>query len=154
MALADFPEISNLPNRPELPDPLVMLDGTRVASPEQWTAKRRPELKALFQHYMYGQMPPAIGAFIARVERKDEHYFGGKATKKDRGPGNDHPTVKPLHLMSYLLRLLSTPTGGVILDPFAGSGTTLEAAKRLGRPCLGVELDAHNCDIVVARLES
>ena len=81
-------------------------------------------------------------------------FYCGKATKKDRGPGNDHPTVKPLHLMSYLLRLLSTPTGGVILDPFAGSGTTLEAAKRLGRPCLGVELDAHNCDIVVARLES
>ena len=81
-------------------------------------------------------------------------FYCGKATKKERGPGNDHPTVKPLDLMGYLLTLLSTPTGGVILDPFAGSGTTLVAAKKLGRPCIGVELDAHNCDIAVARLES
>ena len=81
-------------------------------------------------------------------------FYCGKATKKERGPGNDHPTVKPLDLMGYLLTLLSTPTGGVILDPFVGSGTTLVAAKKLGRPCIGVELDAHNCDIAVARLES
>ena len=81
-------------------------------------------------------------------------FYCGKATKRERGPGNDHLTVKPLDLMSYLLTLLSTPTGGVILDPFAGSGTTLMAAKKLGRPCIGVELDAHNCDIAVARLES
>ncbi len=56
--------------------------------------------------------------------------------------------------MGYLLTLLSTPTGGAILDPFAGSGTTLIAARKLGRPCVGIELDAHNCDIAVARLES
>ena len=67
---------------------------------------------------------------------------------------NDHPTVKPLALMEYLLTLLSTPTGGVILDPFAGSGSTLVAARALGRQCIGVELDPHNCDIAVARLES
>jgi site-specific DNA-methyltransferase (adenine-specific) len=81
-------------------------------------------------------------------------FYCGKATKKERGPGNDHPTVKPLDLMGYLLKLLSTPTGGIILDPFAGSGTTLIAAKKLGRPCIGVELDAHNCAIAVARLDS
>jgi len=81
-------------------------------------------------------------------------FYCGKATKKERGAGNDHPTVKPLDLMGYLLTLLSTPTGGVILDPFAGSGTTLIAAKKLGRTCIGVELDAHNCDIAVTRLES
>ena len=50
------------------------------------------------------------------------------------GPGNDQPTVKPLKLMQYLLTLLSTPTGGWVLDPFAGSGSTLLAAKTLGRP--------------------
>src|SRR5208282_5455175 len=66
--------------------------------------------------------------------------------------GNSHPTVKPVTLMDYLLKLLSTPTGGVILDPFAGSGTTLVAAKRLGRTCIGVELTDHNCDIAIERL--
>ncbi len=66
--------------------------------------------------------------------------------------GNVHPCVKPLALMEYLLTLLSTPNGGVILDPFAGSGTTLLAARNLGRPCIGIELDAHHCAIAKARI--
>jgi len=79
-------------------------------------------------------------------------FYCSKAARKERGPGNDHPTVKPLALMEYLLTLLSTPDGGVILDPFAGSGTTLLAAKRLGRRCIGVELTEHNCEIARGRL--
>jgi len=79
-------------------------------------------------------------------------FYCGKATKRERGSGNDHPTVKPVKLMEYLLTLLSTPDGGVILDPFAGSGTTLLAAKRLGRRCIGVELTEHNCEIARGRL--
>jgi site-specific DNA-methyltransferase (adenine-specific) len=85
-------------------------------------------------------------------------FYVAKATKKERnpaqGPKNDHPTVKPLKLMEYLLTLLSTPTGGLVLDPFAGSGSTLLAAKQLGRACIGVELDPHNCEIAAARLKS
>jgi site-specific DNA-methyltransferase (adenine-specific) len=81
-------------------------------------------------------------------------FYCAKAAKKERGEGNDHATVKPLALMTYLLRLLSTPTGGVILDPFAGSGTTALAAKKLGLACICVEKDPHNCDIIVARLEN
>ena len=80
-------------------------------------------------------------------------FYCSKATKRERGPGNDHATVKPLVLMEYLLTLLSTPDGGVILDPFAGSGTTLLAAKRLGRRCIGVELTEHNCEIAKSRLQ-
>jgi len=79
-------------------------------------------------------------------------FYCGKATVRDRGPNNDHPTVKPVKLMEYLLTLLSTPDGGVILDPFAGSGTTLLAAKRLSRQCIGVELTQHNCKIARGRL--
>ena len=81
-------------------------------------------------------------------------FYCAKASKKERGPSNDHPTVKPLDLMNHLLTLLSTPTGGLILDPFCGSGTTALAAKQLGRHCICVELDKHNCDIAVARLEA
>jgi hypothetical protein len=55
---ADFPPPDALSPKPELPDPLVMLDGTKVASKADWEAKRKPELKALFQHYMYGRLPP------------------------------------------------------------------------------------------------
>lgn len=79
-------------------------------------------------------------------------FYTGKATTKERGEGNDHPTVKPVKLMEYLLKLLSTPDGGVILDPFAGSGSTLLAAQRLGRRCIGVELTEHNCNIIRNRL--
>lgn len=82
-AIAGFPEASQLPAQPGLPDPLVMLDGQRVASKEEWFAKRRPELKALFQHYMYGQMPPAPEKIATTVARVDPNYFGGKATKKE-----------------------------------------------------------------------
>jgi hypothetical protein len=67
--------------------------------------------------------------------------------------GNLHPCVKPVKLMEYLLTLLSTPDGGVILDPFAGSGSTLLAAQRLDRRCIGVELIEHNCEIIKARLQ-
>jgi hypothetical protein len=54
---ADFPPVSELKPQAGLPDPLVMLSGERVQSKEQWENKRRPELKQLFQHYLYGYRP-------------------------------------------------------------------------------------------------
>jgi len=81
-------------------------------------------------------------------------FYTAKASRSERGEGNDHPTVKPLKLMQYLLTLLSTPTGGRVLDPFAGSGSTLLAAKLLGRPAMGIELDEHSCEVAAARLDS
>jgi hypothetical protein len=62
-AAGAFPEPADLPKKPDLPDPLVMLDGTKVTTKEQWTEKRRPELKALFEHYMYGKMPEGRSTF-------------------------------------------------------------------------------------------
>ena len=82
-AQVDFPEVSKLPSQPGLPDPLVMFDGERVADKEQWIAKRRPELKALFQHYMYGYTPAAPARVSPTIEREDGRFFGGKATKKE-----------------------------------------------------------------------
>jgi site-specific DNA-methyltransferase (adenine-specific) len=86
--------------------------------------------------------------------RASRFFYCSKATRKERGPGNHHPTVKPLALMEYLLTLLSTPDGGVILDPFLGSGTTALAARQLGRRCIGVELDEHYCEIAASRLST
>jgi hypothetical protein len=82
-AAAAFPRVSDLPGRPELPDPLVMLDGAKVTTKEDWFAKRRPELQALFQHYMYGELPPAPRAVRAKVEYEHRETFGGKATLKE-----------------------------------------------------------------------
>jgi hypothetical protein len=79
---ADFPDPKDLPARPDLPDPLVMLDGTKVTTKEQWVEKRRPELKALFQHYMYGTLP-SVTPVSARILHEDNKAFGGKATLRE-----------------------------------------------------------------------
>ena len=75
-------------------------------------------------------------------------FYCAKASKKDRGEGNDHPTVKPLKLMEWLIKLSG---GQTILDPFMGSGTTLVAAKSLGRKAIGIEIDEHSCEIAANR---
>jgi len=74
-----------------------------------------------------------------------------KASKAERGAGNNHPTVKPIRLMQYLITL-GLPPGGVLLDPFAGSGTTAVAAKSLGRKCVCIEKEEAYCRIAVNRL--
>ena len=63
-----------------------------------------------------------------------------KASKKDRGEGNTHATVKPTHLLAWLVRLVSKE-GDTVLDPFMGSGTTGVACRRLNRNFVGIELD-------------
>ncbi len=66
-------------------------------------------------------------------------FYTGKASSSDRGRTNEHPTVKPTDLMAYLVRLV-TPPGGVVLDPFSGSGSTRKAAHAEGFRCIGIEL--------------
>ncbi len=79
---ADLPPFSELPSCADLPDPLEMLDGTPVTTPEMWREHRRPELKRLFQHYVYGYMPSA-GDINAKVTKVVPDLLGGKATLKE-----------------------------------------------------------------------
>ena len=67
---------------------------------------------------------------------------------------NHHPTVKPLALMEYLCTLTKTPTGGIVLDPFAGSGTTGLAAKNTGRDYILIEKEEEYVKIAEARLKT
>lgn len=67
--------------------------------------------------------------------------------------GNNHPTVKPIELMKYLIRLV-TPPGGTVLDPFNGSGSTGMAAVELGHPYIGCELDPKYVEIAKTRIEA
>lgn len=67
-------------------------------------------------------------------------FYCAKTNKKDRGEGNNHPTVKPNELMKYLCRLV-TPPGGTVLDPFMGSGSTGKAALEEGFGFVGIEQD-------------
>lgn len=77
-----FPEVSALEPRPALPDPLVMLDGRPVTSRAQWFHERRPELKALFEHYMYGTIPPKPAHLKVNHVGEYHDFLDGKATLK------------------------------------------------------------------------
>lgn len=66
---------------------------------------------------------------------------------------SNHPTVKPTKLMEYLIRLI-TPAGGIVLDPFMGSGSTGVAAFRLGFQFIGIEMNEEYCEIAKRRIES
>lgn len=78
---ASFPPVAELPSRPDLPDPLVMMDGKPVTTKKEWIKQRRPELKALFQHYMYGWFPASVKV-TGKVTYTDRNFFDGKATLK------------------------------------------------------------------------
>ena len=76
-----LPNPDELPGHAELPDPFTFFDGRKVETPEQWYAERRPELKRLFQHYVYGYQPPRP-AVESDVTATVPDVFGGKATLK------------------------------------------------------------------------
>lgn len=106
---------------------------------------------------VYGVMgiSPAHDA-IKRVESETtsaRFFYAAKASKKDREDGNAHPTVKPTDLMAYLCRLV-TPAGGVVFDPFMGSGSTGKAAIKEGFRFIGAEREAAYYAIAEARLKA
>ena len=76
-----------------------------------------------------------------------------KASKSEKGIDNNHPTVKPLKLMSYLITMGSRPND-TILDPFMGSGTTGIAALKLGRHFTGIELSKEYFEIAEKRISN
>ena len=76
-----------------------------------------------------------------------------QSSNTKRAAQNNHPTVKPTDLMRWLCRLI-TPPGGIVLDPFAGSGSTLKAAEMEGFSAIGVELEAEYIEIARRRIAS
>lgn len=80
--------------------------------------------------------------------------YEAKAPTSERpnADGVQHPTVKPLDLMCWLVRLV-TPVGAVVLEPFAGSGTTAEACVLEDRRCIAIEREAHYLPLIVSRLQ-
>lgn len=78
-------------------------------------------------------------------------FYCAKADAEDRA-GSSHPTVKPVELMRHLVRLV-TPPGGHVIDPFAGSGTTLQAAHQCGMHATGIERDPQYQADILKRME-
>ncbi len=81
-------------------------------------------------------------------------FYCAKSSRAERGNGNSHPTVKPLALMKYLVKLVSMPEHNLILDPFMGSGTTALACLSLGVPFIGIERDPKYFDIARERIQA
>lgn len=94
-------------------------------------------------------LPQRVGGMVSNtsgqhITRRDEGY-------EAKPQGNHHPTVKPTELMRYLCRLV-TPVGGVVLDPFMGSGSTGKAAILEGFRFIGIEREAEYVEIARARI--
>jgi site-specific DNA-methyltransferase (adenine-specific) len=87
-------------------------------------------------------------------------FYCAKASRAERNAGlddgehNRHPTIKPLTLMRYLVRLTRTPTGGTVADFFMGSGTTGIACVQENRDFIGVDLKAEYVEIARKRIEN
>lgn len=92
---------------------------------------------------------------LARKPYKTNKPHGGGAESRkvaeEAGNANNHPCLKPVELMRWLVRLV-TPEGGLVLDPFMGSGTTGIAAVLEGRQFVGIEREADYCEIAKARI--
>jgi len=96
---------------------------------------------------------PSIGTNVQRLKHKilEHNKTLGQQHQVQGAVGNNHPTVKPIELMKYLIKLI-TPPGGIVLDPFNGSGSTGCAAVELGHEYIGCELDPDYVDITNKRI--
>lgn len=89
------------------------------------------------------------GGNCARVFR---HFWDGFNKQSERGEPRRHPTQKPVELMKWCFSFF--PNAKVTVDPFMGSGTTLVAAKQLGRHAIGIEIEEKYCEIAAKRLDT
>jgi len=130
-----------------------------------WRVARPPSTKQVLVWYKRGVGPGMGDLTLAFGSSHEEIYLIGTWTKKTTRRGSvitttsspseltnrtGHPTPKPVGLMEVIIE--SAPSG-VIVDPFAGSGSTLAAARNLGRKAIGVELEERYCEIIAKRLD-
>lgn len=97
-----------------------------------------------------GRYPSNIIGDVGESEQK--YFYAPRATRKEKGDFNNHPTVKPVSLMEYLIRIYS-PEGSTVLDPFIGSGSTAVAANNVNRKCIGIDLSQDYVDITNRRIQ-
>ncbi len=121
-------ELPSLTTRPRRDDGSVIY---RETHPEEWAEAKAKQDRA--------QLTAIGGA--------DEFH-----KTKQSSLANTHPTVKPTDLMHYLIRMV-TPTNGIVLDPFMGSGSTGKAAIRYGYDFIGIEMEDASFEVAKARIE-
>lgn len=165
----NFPPFAELKPIPSMPDPLQMLDGKVITSQGQWMEERKPELKALFQHYMYGTLPPRPEKVTFKVEHTKNDFLGGKATKKEVTIRYSPEGTPPIHLTLVIPNERKGPAPTFIGMNFGGNhmiaddptiamptgwvpdrmpGVVANKATDEGR---GKQADVWNLDLIVAR---
>lgn len=107
----------------------------------------------------HGSFPDNTESRASSSGGASRFFYCAKASSSERNEGlneqkNNHPTVKPLKLMEYLIKLVMPPKDGILLDPFAGSGTTILAAKRLGFNAIGIEKCEEYAKIAATRVDN
>lgn len=135
----------------------VVLDESQAAELDRQSGTLRSGSRAAGTYGLMGadeaQMPAIQGDEGGASRFFPTFRYEAKAPTSERPREDDvaHPTVKPVDLMRWLVRLV-TPPGGVVLEPFAGSGTTLEAAVLEGFACIGIEREASYLPLIRQRL--
>ena len=109
-----------------LPDPLVMADGTKVTTPDQWRTKRRPELLKMMTHEMYGSAPPRPAKMKFELLDRDTNALGGKATREQvRVLFTGEPGGPQMELLIYRPNAAKGPVPAVLGFNFWGNQTIL-----------------------------
>lgn len=140
----------------------VILDGSQAAELDRQAPNTGGSGKASGPTLTGGSTSVARGAFGGvdstpfyggDLGGASRFFYVAKAPTSERPEveGTMHATVKPLDLMQRLIRLV-TPPGGIVLEPFAGSGTTLEAAVREGFGVIGIEREAEYLPLILQRI--
>lgn len=130
------------------------------------TTVRTGKTKGIYGQYSGGQLVASYGdsggasRFYKVIEWTEEDrywerfFYVAKPSSEERRPYNNHPTVKPLALMHFLIKMICPQQPGrIVLDPFAGSGTTLIAARQLGLDFVAYEMEALHIPIIEQRLK-
>lgn len=99
-----------------------------------------------------GRYPSNIVGHFDVLEHQ-KYFYAPRVNRRERGEYNDHPTPKPVDLMSWLIRIYAPKKDSLVLDPFSGSGSTGLACVDLGHRYIGMDLDRHYCDIAERRIK-
>ncbi len=146
------------------------IDGSRIGTEERKTTWMSPNSKDAFNRddnwepksgetVCQGRWPANLildEEAAADAGEWKRYFYCAKASRSERTCNGKiecgHPTIKPLKLMQYLCRLLKPPQGGVLLDPFCGSGTTLMAAVNEGWDYIGIDREQEYVEIAEKRI--
>lgn len=163
--VSELPPPAELPPLVQFPNLLEMREGQRITSKRAWERERRPELRRLFQHYMYGYFPGKPERVRATIDREDREALGGKATLKEVSVYYVPEGVSPIHLLTVVPNRRKGPVPAFLGLSFRGNQTLLNdpqirisdawsrstAANRATEEARGSQVDVWNIEKSVDR---